>query len=153
MATFLFSLVSYAQSYQIELSNLVKKNNDWYQSNTPNILKKSGLNPKVYSSDQLADSSFPNAIEVIEINKAIEQRLSYTNEFGQLVIKYISPLAAAQALASNSKNSVAQANASALRLRDGIITYGQYNLEKQRLLNELEAKNNEVVQKYELKSK
>ena len=72
MIGFSFSLASYAQSFAIEVASLAKKNNEWYQANTPNLLKKSAYYPKDISSAQLADSSIPNATEINEINKYID---------------------------------------------------------------------------------
>jgi len=152
IASYFFTPIIFAQSFSIEAGNLAKKNNEWFLSNTPNLVKKSPINPKDISPAQLTDESLPNAVEINEINKAMDQRLRFTSEYRQIALKYIKPLEAGQALANNSKNATAQQNSYALRLRDGKINFGQYNQEKQRLYAETVAKSKEIVEKYDLKS-
>lgn len=129
-----------------------KQNIDWYVLNTPNFLKKSPLKVSDLTPAHLSDATTPNSIEINEINKSSQHRDRIFTAYAQIVRKYIKPPEAAEAIMKNNKDFLTGMNTSQKRLRVGKINFGQYNQEKQKLVAQLNADDNAIFQKYDLKS-
>ena len=139
-----------AQTYKDEMQSLGAQNLKWFTDNTPNLLKKTPYNIKDVTQEQLADTTKATPQEVIEIQKAAQQREAYQAKFTQIVNKYINPPEAAKELLQSSNNSKNKLDDAAKRLASGSITYGQYNLLKQQIVAENMANSKKVVEKYDL---
>ena len=152
MFTTFFTLTSYGQTFQSDIANLGKQNTDWNVLNTPNLLKKTSLKVSDLTPAQLSDATIPNSIEINEINKSIQQRDRTATAYAQITRKYIKPPEAAEAMVKNIKDFLTSMNTASIKLRDGKINFGQYNQEKQKLFAQVNANENTIVQKFDLKS-
>jgi hypothetical protein len=132
--------------------NLSKQNSNWSLENLPNLLQKTPLKVSDMNPAHLSNPSTPNPLEVIEINKSIQQRERVFAEYGKIVRKFIKPQEAAEALIKNSRENMIRLNSVSVQLRDSKINFGQYNQEKQKLNTELITNGNLIVQKYDLKN-
>jgi hypothetical protein len=152
MFTTFFTLTSYGQTFQSDMANLTKQSIDWYVLNTPNFLKKTPLKVSDLTPAHLSDSTTPNSIEINEINKSIQQRDRNRTVYAQIVRKYIKLPEAAEAMVKNSKDFETSMITTSIQLREGKINFGQYNQEKQKLVAQVIANGNAIIQKYDLKS-
>jgi hypothetical protein len=145
---FIFSVESYGQSFQAEIADLAKRNKEWYELNTPNLVAKIPVNINGATSTQLQDGTRPNPIEQKEIIKTSEQRDRYSQEYAQIVRKYIKPPEAAEELIASSRRSMSENSTLINQLKDGKITFGDYIKARQNIVNALIERGKKIQEKY-----
>jgi hypothetical protein len=144
------SLNANAQSSKEEITNLVKKNNEWYLVNVSSFLQKVPLNVADATPQQLSNAGIPDNQEKAQIDLIINQRKNYNNEYAKILRKYVKPADAAEALIKVGEDLIKKSNDEISKLKEGKINFGQYLRIRKMLIEESANNRLAILSKYQL---
>lgn len=114
-----------------EFAKLNEENIEWYKKNVPDFLQKVPIDARKATPEQLSDTSKPTPLEKYQIDMIIIQREKTQDKYNQYTRKYMSPPKVVEEIIANSEEIKKQDIELIIKLRDGLINYGQYTRGKQ----------------------